>query len=79
MISILAEYLWGISFHAVLVFGLDKDLLFKSVLGRCKEFKILQVYDCYSVELRWYVEWSSTFSARHIAFKPCAQFFGILP
>ena len=27
--------LWGISFHAVVVFGLGKDLLFKSVLGRC--------------------------------------------
>ena len=28
-------YLWGISFHAVVVFGLGKDLLFKSVLGHC--------------------------------------------
>ena len=27
--------LWGISFHAVVVFGLGKDVLFKSVLGRC--------------------------------------------
>jgi hypothetical protein len=27
--------LWGISFHAVVVFGLGKNLLFKSVLGRC--------------------------------------------
>ena len=27
--------LWGISFHAVVVFGLGKDLLFKSVLGHC--------------------------------------------
>ena len=27
--------LWGISFHAVVVFGLDKNLLFKSILGRC--------------------------------------------
>ena len=27
--------LWGISFHAVVVFGLVKDLSFKSVLGRC--------------------------------------------
>ena len=25
--------LWGISFHAVVVFGLGKDLLFKSILG----------------------------------------------
>ena len=27
--------LLGISFHAVVVFGMCKDLLFKSVLGRC--------------------------------------------
>ena len=27
--------LWGISFHAVVVFGLRKDLLSKSVLGHC--------------------------------------------
>ena len=27
--------LWGISFHAVIVFGLGKNLLFKSVLGHC--------------------------------------------
>ena len=27
--------LWGIRFHAVVVFGLGKNLLFKSVLGRC--------------------------------------------
>jgi hypothetical protein len=27
--------LWGISFHAVGVFGLGNDLLFKSVLGHC--------------------------------------------
>ena len=26
---------WGISFHAVVVFGIGKNLLFKSVLGRC--------------------------------------------
>ena len=26
---------WGISFYAVVVFGLGKDFLFKSVLGRC--------------------------------------------
>ena len=28
--------LWGISFHAVVVFGLGKNLLFKSILGRCE-------------------------------------------
>ena len=28
--------LWGLSFHAVVVFGLGKNLLFKSVLGPCE-------------------------------------------
>jgi hypothetical protein len=27
--------LWGISFHAVVVFGLGKNLLSKSILGHC--------------------------------------------
>ena len=27
--------LWGISLHALVVFGLGKKLLFKSVLGHC--------------------------------------------
>ena len=27
--------LWGVSFHAVIVFGLGKNLLFKSIVGRC--------------------------------------------
>ena len=27
--------LWGISFHAVIVFGPGKNILFKSVLGHC--------------------------------------------
>ena len=27
--------LWGISFHAVIIFGLGKNLLFKSGLGHC--------------------------------------------
>ena len=27
--------LWGISFHAVVVFALGKNLLFKSALGHC--------------------------------------------
>ena len=35
-ISIFADLdLWGISFHAVIVFGLGKNLLFKYVLGHC--------------------------------------------
>jgi hypothetical protein len=32
--------LWGISFHAVVVFGLGKNLLFKSVLGHCDDCSI---------------------------------------
>ena len=28
--------LWGISFHAAVVFALGKNLLFKSVLGHCE-------------------------------------------
>ena len=36
-ILILADIdLWRISFHAVVVFGLGKNLLFKSILGRCE-------------------------------------------
>ena len=35
-ISILVDFRpMGISFHAVIVFGLGKNLLFKSVLGHC--------------------------------------------
>ena len=33
--------LWGISFHAVVVFGLGKNLLFKSVLGHCDLIDLL--------------------------------------
>ena len=32
--------LWGISFHAVVVFSLGKDLLFKSVLGHWKNSRL---------------------------------------
>ena len=28
--------LWGIRFHAMVVFGLGENLLFKSVLGHCE-------------------------------------------
>jgi hypothetical protein len=31
--------LWDISFHARVVFGLGKNLLFKSILGRCVELQ----------------------------------------
>ena len=37
-ISILSDFrpmAWRISFHAVIVFGLGKDLFLKSVLGHC--------------------------------------------
>ena len=27
--------LWGISFHAMVVFGIGKNCLFKSILGHC--------------------------------------------
>ena len=41
--------LWGISFHAVVVFGLGKDLLFKSALGCCVKYlknkKFLEGFD----------------------------------
>ena len=33
--------LWGISFHAVVVFGLGKNFLFKSVLGHCDRLMII--------------------------------------
>ena len=33
--------LWGISFHAVVVFGLGKNLLLKFVLGHCAYVKRL--------------------------------------
>ena len=32
---LLILYLWGVSFHAAVVFGLGKDYLFKLTLGRC--------------------------------------------
>ena len=34
-ILILADIRPGIGVHAVVVFGLGKDFLFKSILGRC--------------------------------------------
>ena len=39
--------LWGISFHAVVVFGLGKNLLFRSVLGLCALVLILIVWFFY--------------------------------
>ena len=36
--------LWGISFHAVVVFSLGKNLLFKSVLGHCDKLSVINVH-----------------------------------
>ena len=50
----------GISFHAVVVFGLGKNLLFKSILGRCGIglvfFRILQIFCAKVVLLLHYFE-----------------------
>ena len=35
--------LWGISFHAVVVFGLGKDVLFESVLEHCVHTSIFRL------------------------------------
>ena len=35
--------LWGISFHAEVVFGLGKNLLSKSILGHCADFNTLKI------------------------------------
>ena len=37
--------LWGISFHAVVVFGLGKDILLKSVLGHCDKFELYSTHE----------------------------------
>ena len=41
--------LWGLSFHAVVVFGLDKNLLVKPILGRCalQSYKVCSSSDFY--------------------------------
>ena len=39
--------LWGISFPAVIVFGLDKNLLFQSVLGHCEMGQIFVAFSEY--------------------------------
>ena len=45
--------LWGISFHAVVVFGLGKNLLFKSVLGHCVWFIYLFIFQLSTKMTRW--------------------------
>ena len=36
--------LWGISFHSVVVFGLDKDFVLKSVLEHCNNGSRLTIF-----------------------------------
>ena len=36
--------LWGISFHAVVVFGLGKNILLKSILGHCAMYAHISRY-----------------------------------
>ena len=43
--------LWGISFHAVVVFGLGKNLLFKSVLEHC-ELWFLEIFSNFQYLLK---------------------------
>ena len=40
--------LWGISFHAVVVFGLGKNILFKSTLGHCADLHKSDLFGFYS-------------------------------
>ena len=44
--------LWGISFHAVVVFSLGKNLLFKYVLGHCASYMV-PFYLNQSVSIPW--------------------------
>ena len=46
--------LWGISFHAVVVFGMGKNFLFKSALGHCVETSQLK-------DLSTLLLWHSTY------------------
>ena len=47
--------LWGISFNAVIVFGLGKDFLFKSVLGHCDVYISIDLRSLY--HLQEYIQW----------------------
>ena len=44
--------LWGISFHAMVVFGLGKNLLFKSALGHC-DHRLLCSCMTYAPHAQW--------------------------
>ena len=46
--------LWGISFHAVIVFDLGKNLLFKSVLGHCVREMIGSLFVTFFCNARWW-------------------------
>ena len=41
--------LWGISFHALVVFGLGKNFLLKSALGHCEEERFRDLLYCVNV------------------------------
>ena len=45
--------LWGLSFHAVVVFGLGKKLLFKSVLGHCGYALKIKLYHTITFCINW--------------------------
>ena len=52
--------LWGISFHAVVVFALGKNLLFKFALGHCGVFyqqlqKIIPTLSVKNEQWKWMV------------------------
>ena len=51
--------LWGISFNAVVVVGLGKDLLFESVLGHCAYRRTLGSFENFGSEIQ---NWDSTSS-----------------
>ena len=43
--------LWDISFHAVVVFGLGKSIIFKSTLERCVQYPLINYLDLEIVAL----------------------------
>ena len=45
-ISILADLRWGVIFHAVVVFGMGKNLLFKSALGHSAIIRSQKKFVC---------------------------------
>ena len=45
--------LWGISFHAVVVFALGKNLLFKSALGHCDLYPLEILNTCEIIIAGW--------------------------